>query len=58
MDYTKEADKIHADYQARRIINSAYQDAVISFLWLIARLMIERRDRETPSVVPEKKSKK
>jgi hypothetical protein len=52
-----EADKIHADYMAKKIINSAYQDAVIALLWLIARLMIESRDRQTPSVVPAKKAK-
>jgi hypothetical protein len=54
----KEAEQIHADYLAHKIINSAYQDAVIAFLWLIARLMIESRDRQTPSVVPAKDSKK
>lgn len=53
-DYLTEADEIHADYTRGK---TTFQAAVIAFLWLIARLMIERRDRETPSVVPMKKAK-
>lgn len=39
-DLLQQAEKIYNDYLAKKIINSAYQDAVISFLYLITRLMI------------------
>lgn len=56
-NYLTDAKQIYDNYLAKKVINSAYQDAVIAFLWLIARLMIEAHDRQTPSVVPAKKAK-
>lgn len=59
IDYLKEAQEIHDDYKNRsRRFPTPFNDAVIAFLWLIARLMIERHDRETPSVVPAKVARK
>jgi hypothetical protein len=57
-DWKQVAENIYNDYTKKKIINSAYQDAVIAFLWLIVRLMIASYDRQTPSVVPAKDSKK
>lgn len=48
-DYQKQADEIHNDYLKNRIINSAFQDAVVSFLWLIARVIISNAAPTTGS---------
>jgi hypothetical protein len=42
-DLLAEAEQVYQTYQQKRIINSAYQDAVISLLYLIARVLIAEK---------------
>lgn len=43
-EYLKEAEAIHADYKSRvRGAGIPFNDAVIAFLWLFARLMIDKK---------------
>ena len=58
MSYLTEAEEIHAEYKSRtRHVSIPFQDAAIALLFLIVRLMIERRDRETPSAVAKETKK-
>ncbi len=41
-DLLKQADEVYADYLKKRYHGNAFQDAVVTLLWMMARLMISK----------------
>lgn len=42
MNYQDEAKEIHSNYYNRKVVNNAFQDAVIDLLYLLVRVLIAR----------------